>query len=71
MLWEFEGVFCSIGYNVNIDCTALSTEEAVDKVNNMIVNYKRVAQEMELPLSEAKKRVSSYENNICKLVESI
>ena len=68
---KFEGVFCSIGYNVNIDCTALSTEEAVDKVNNMIVNYKRVAQEMELPLSEAKKRVSSYENNICKLVESI
>ncbi len=68
---KFEGVFGSIGYKINIDCRTLNTEEAVAKISHMIANYNRVAEKMKLPLSEAKNRISRYENILCKMVKTI
>lgn len=68
---KFEGVFGSIGYNINIDCKTLDTEEAFREVNNLIMNYRRIAKEMEAPLAEAKNRISFYENSLCRLIETL
>ena len=68
---KFEGVFGSIGYNINIDCQALKTQEAIHKVDDMIINYENITQEMKLPLSKARKRISNYESCLTEMIESI
>lgn len=68
---KFKGVFGSVGYNVNIDCQGLNTQEAIYKVEDMVKNYENIAQEMKEPLSEARMRISNYENCLSKMIESI
>lgn len=68
---KFEGVFGSVGYEVNIDCKKLSTGEAYEKLDRLIQNYHEIKECMRIPLEQAKSRIADYENDLCQIIESI
>ncbi len=67
---KFEGVFDSIGYDINIDCKKLSTDGAYTKVIELIDNYEAIKTRMREPLAEAKRRIDGYEKTLIRLVKA-
>lgn len=66
---KFEGVFGSIGYDVNVDCKKLSTDEAFHKINLLISEENLLQEKMQKPLDCAKSRIDNYEKYLAKMVE--
>lgn len=58
---KVKGVFSSIGYNVEIDCRKLSTDEAVNKFMKYIIDYKEIGTLMKKPLKTAIRRLRGYQ----------
>lgn len=66
---KFEGVFGSIGYKINVDCKTLSTDEAFNKVNELIKDYEKISLEMREPLCVAQERISRYKDYLSKMIK--
>ncbi len=67
---KFEGVFGSIGYDINVDCKKLSIDGAYTKVIELIDNYEAIKNRMQKPLAEAKRRIGGYEKTLIRLVKA-
>lgn len=59
---KFEGVFGSIGYDINIDCKKLNTEEAIILTSSYIEDYKTIHKAAGKSLYVARQRIEDYEN---------
>lgn len=57
---KFEGVFGSVGYDINIDCKKLDTETAVCETITLIENYSDISDKMQSSLKLAKDRIEDY-----------